>query len=93
MYQRVNRCEQVWDLDQWVNANGSRLTKDKWKDRHADGPVSAKKPRKVKQRQKEEARHREQTDEAKQKEQIDTSGSDKGLPSNPERKVANTMID
>ncbi|KAF2828603.1 hypothetical protein CC86DRAFT_319541 [Ophiobolus disseminans] len=29
-----------------------------WKDRSADGPVSAKKPRKVKERQKEEARAR-----------------------------------
>ncbi|KAH6647733.1 hypothetical protein BKA67DRAFT_578417 [Truncatella angustata] len=29
-----------------------------WKDRHADGPMSAKKPRKVKERQREELRSR-----------------------------------
>lgn len=32
---------------------------DKWKDRSADGPASAKKPRKVKERQKEEKERRE----------------------------------
>ena len=31
----------------------------KWKDRSADGPVSAKKPRKVKERQREEGKVRE----------------------------------
>jgi len=30
-----------------------------WKDRSADGPVSAKKPKKVKERQKEEMKARE----------------------------------
>jgi hypothetical protein len=30
----------------------------KWKDRSADGPVSAKKPRKVKERQQEEQNER-----------------------------------
>lgn len=30
-----------------------------WKDRSADGPISAKKPRKVKERQKEELKKRE----------------------------------
>lgn len=30
-----------------------------WKDRSADGPISAKKPRKVKERQKEEMKKRE----------------------------------
>jgi hypothetical protein len=30
-----------------------------WKDRSADGPISAKKPRKVKERQKEEMKNRE----------------------------------
>ncbi|KAF1976863.1 hypothetical protein BU23DRAFT_13979 [Bimuria novae-zelandiae CBS 107.79] len=33
-----------------------------WKDRSADGPVSAKKPRKVKERRKEEARRRVNAD-------------------------------
>jgi len=31
-----------------------------WKDRSADGPISAKKPRKVKERQKQEMKKREE---------------------------------
>jgi hypothetical protein len=41
----------------------SRIVTDEllqWKDRSADGPISAKKPRKVKERQKEEMRKREE---------------------------------
>jgi len=33
---------------------------EQWKDRSADGPISAKKPRKVKERQKEEMKKREE---------------------------------
>lgn len=35
-----------------------------WKDRSADGPASAKKPRKVKERQKEEAKSRHGLEES-----------------------------
>ena len=43
----------------------------KWKDRSADGPISAKKPRKVKERQKEEMKKRESA-----KDEVEAQGSD-----------------
>jgi len=42
-----------------------------WKDRSADGPISAKKPRKVKERQKEEMKKRESA-----KDEVEAQGSD-----------------
>ncbi|KAI4721438.1 hypothetical protein E4T48_02227 [Aureobasidium sp. EXF-10727] len=48
-----------------------------WKDRSADGPISAKKPRKVKERQREEMKRREDgkaTDEARDEEERAPSG-------------------
>ena len=40
----------------------SESLEQQWKDRSEDGPVSAKKPRKVKERQRTEMRAREERD-------------------------------
>ncbi|KAH7400640.1 hypothetical protein DE146DRAFT_677389 [Phaeosphaeria sp. MPI-PUGE-AT-0046c] len=47
-----------------------------WKDRSADGPVSAKKPKKVKERQKGEMKEREKNKQTN--ERIDVSGEEDG---------------
>jgi len=41
-----------------------KLTWRKWKDRSADGPVSAKKPRKVKERQNKQTKKKNEEDQA-----------------------------
>lgn len=47
-----------------------------WKDRSADGPISAKKPRKVKERQKEEMKKREEGKTSGQEEVSQEEGSE-----------------
>jgi len=52
----------VWYVE-WIPRGIPRcvlMRVEQWKDRSADGPISAKKPRKVKERQKEEMKKREE---------------------------------